>query len=148
MTKYVTKDSGERREFGTGSVRDTEAGKIDWTLLPLTGLERFIALMMRGAGKYGRHNWRKGQSMARAERSLWRHLVAYQNGERDEDHLTGVIFNAALLLDHEERIARGELPAELDDRDEYRKPAPAPALIDDPLLGMFIAATAGTGYEQ
>jgi proteasome lid subunit RPN8/RPN11 len=79
---------------------------------------------MKGAGKYGRHNWRKGQSLARAERSLERHLAAYMNGERDEDHLAALVFNAFLIQDHEARIASGQLPANLDDRDEWRKPLP------------------------
>ena len=117
---YVTKDSGERTEFGTGSVRDTEADKLDYTLLPFRALSRFVALLTRGAAKYGRHNWTKGQSMARAERSLFRHLIAYQAGQHDEDHMAAVVFNACVILDHEERIAAGELPERLDDRDEHR----------------------------
>ena len=31
--------------------------------------------------------------------------------------MAAIIFNASVLLDHEERIKRGELPASLDDRD-------------------------------
>ena len=120
--EFTTKDSGARTEFGTGSVRDVETGKPDWTLLPFEALERFLGLMQRGAVKYGRHNWTKGQSMARAERSMFRHMVQYLKGERDEDHLAAVVFNASLILDHEERIKRGELPAHLDDRDEFRRP--------------------------
>jgi hypothetical protein len=122
-SSFVTKDSGERTDFGTGSVRDVETGKLDLTLLFgfRHAWRRFVGLLQRGADKYGRHNWQKGQSLSRAERSLLRHVDAYLAGERDEDHLAAVIFNAALILDHEERIASGELPAELDDRDEWRK---------------------------
>jgi len=58
--------------------------------------------------------------MARAERSLFRHLIAYQAGQHDEDHMAAVVFNACVILDHEERIAAGELPERLDDRDEHR----------------------------
>jgi len=129
---YVTKDSGERTEFGTGSVRDTEADKLDYTLLPFRALDRVTGLLTRGAGKYGRHNWTKGQSMARAERSLFRHLIAYQAGQHDEDHMAAVVFNACVILDHEERIAAGELPERLDDRDEHRqtaRPLPRPEAI-------------------
>lgn len=125
---YVTKDSGQRVEFVTGSVRDLDAGKPDWTLLPLDALKRVTALYMRGAQKYERHNWRKGQSLLRAERSLMRHLFQYMNGERDEDHMAAVVFNACVILDHEGRIQSGELPASLDDRDDFRKVA-APAIV-------------------
>lgn len=58
--------------------------------------------------------------MARAERSLARHFVAYLEGDQDEDHMAAVVFNACVILDHEERIAAGELQARLDDRDEHR----------------------------
>lgn len=116
-TGFVIKDSGKREDFGTGSVRDTEDGKVDWTLLPTIAMARFVRHLMRGAKKYGRHNWTKGQSMARAERSLCRHLVAYMEGERTEDHLAAIVFNASVLMDHEERIKTGALPAHLDDRD-------------------------------
>jgi len=119
---YVVKDSGGRTEFETGSVRDLETDKLDWTLVRAfhPALVRFAAHLMKGAGKYGRHNWRKGQSLARAERSMERHLAAYMNGERDEDHLAALVFNAFLIQDHEARIASGQLPASLDDRDEWR----------------------------
>jgi hypothetical protein len=70
--------------------------------------------------------------MARAERSLFRHLIAYQAGQHDEDHMAAVVFNACVILDHEERIGTGELPPRLDDRDEHRqtaRPLPRPEAI-------------------
>jgi len=122
---FTVKDSGARMDFVTGSRRDTEDGKPDFTLLPWVALARFAFHLMKGAVKYGRHNWQKGQSMSRAERSLGRHYAGYLAGDRSEDHLSAIMFNAGLLIDHEERIARGELPASLDDRDECRRTAPA-----------------------
>ena len=120
---FVVKDSGKRTEFETGSRRDTEDDKPDFTLLPWVALARFAFHLMKGAVKYGRKNWEKGQSMSRAERSLGRHYAGYLAGDRSEDHLSAIMFNAGLLIDHEERIARGELPASLDDRDECRRTA-------------------------
>lgn len=114
---YVTKDSGQRVDFETGSRRDVEDGKLDFTLIPWMSLRRYVELLQRGADKYGRNNWRKGQSMARGERSLARHFAQYLAGERDEDHLAAIVFNAVLLMDHEDRLARGELPKSLDDRE-------------------------------
>jgi Domain of unknown function (DUF5664) len=115
--QFTIKDSGERLEFETGSRRDVETDKLDYSLLPWEALDRDVAHYMNGLVKYGRHNWTKGQSLARAERSMLRHLVQYLRGERTEDHLAALRFNAALIMDHEARIARGELPKSLDDRD-------------------------------
>jgi hypothetical protein len=144
---FVTKDSGARIEFGTGSVRDTEAGKLDWTLLPRRGLARLVGLLMRGAEKYGRHNWQLGQSLGRAERSLERHWAAYLAGEREEDHLAAVVFNACVILDHEDRIAAGELPARLDDRDECRRTAAAPS-SGEPKVGDRVRIKAAAPWTE
>lgn len=114
-------DSGKRQEFETGSRRDTEEGKLDWTLLPHTALARLVRHLELGLEKYGRHNWTKGQNLGRAERSLYRHWVAYLHGEQEEDHLAALVFNACVILDHEERIRSGELPLSLDDRDPHRQ---------------------------
>lgn len=127
---FTVKDSGARLDFVTGSRRDVEDGKPDWTLLPWVALGRVAEHLRKGAVKYGRHNWSKGQSMGRAERSLGRHYVQYLQGDRSEDHLSAIVFNACLLLDHEQRIARRELPASLDDRDDFRRTAPAIAVVD------------------
>lgn len=124
MPGFAIKDSGKRLEFETGSRRDTEDDKLDYSLLPEHLQDRLAAHLMKGALKYGRHNWKKGQSMARAERSLLRHVYAYFRGKRDEDHLSAAVFNIALIQDHEARIAANELPASLDDRDEHRRTAP------------------------
>lgn len=117
---FVTKDSGTRVEFDTGAVRDTEDGKLRYDLIPLDALDRWAGLMTRGMRKYGERNWERGQSMARMESSALRHLIQYLKGERDEDHLAAVLFNVGALIDHEERIARGELPSHLDDRRSSR----------------------------
>ena len=116
---FVVKDSGARVDFATGSRRDVEDDKPDYTLLPWLALARVARHLMKGAVKYGRNNWRLGQSMGRADRSLMRHVVQYMQGDRSEDHLSAIVFNACLLMDHEQRVAFGELPSELDDRDKF-----------------------------
>lgn len=120
-TEFVTKDSGQRVEWATGSRRDVEDGKLDYSLLPYKSLRRLIGLYMRGAEKYGRYNWQKGQDMGRVDRSLGRHFAQYMIGERDEDHLAAIAWNAICLMDHEDRIESGELPSSIDTRDEQRQ---------------------------
>lgn len=100
--KYVTKDSGERQSFETGMVRDTQEGKPRFDLIPTGPLQRLADLYARGAIKYDDNNWQKGQPFSRAYASLFRHLIAWRNGERTEDHLAAVAWNAFAIMWYEE----------------------------------------------
>lgn len=115
MTDYVTKDSGQREEFDTGSRRDTREGKGRYDLLPPLALRRLTGLYERGAAKYGDRNWEKGQPLTRYMDSLLRHAFAVLEGQTDEDHVAAVAWNALSIAEMQERIKRGLLPAELDD---------------------------------
>ena len=67
--------------------------------------KRYGELMMRGAQKYNRGNWKKAETMEELERfkdSLDRHTEQYLSGEYDEDHATAILFNAfgvAMVMD-------------------------------------------------
>ena len=52
---------------------------------------------------------------SRCVASLKRHLMRFQQGLQDEDHLAAIMFNAMALIHYEEMIERGVLPAELND---------------------------------
>src|SRR5688572_29208939 len=93
------KDSGERQTFATGSVRDTEDGKGDYSLLPWIALRRFAIHLQNGAKKYGRHNWRKGQHFSRYYSSAIRPLSKWWMDYRDEDHLAAALFNICAILE-------------------------------------------------
>jgi hypothetical protein len=94
---YEVKDSGERVEFDTGFVRDTEEGKIDYTLLfdgPMA--DRYAAHMTKGAEKYGTRNWMQASTVEEAERfkrSAARHHRQWLRGDQDEDHAAAATFN-------------------------------------------------------
>ena len=100
---FETKDSGEREEFDSGMVRDTERGKPRFDLLFPKGIPyteqimtRFAALMERGVAKYGERNWEQANSqieLDRAKSSAIRHMMQWANGETDEDHAAAVFFN-------------------------------------------------------
>jgi hypothetical protein len=99
LKDYVTKDSGQREEFETGSKRDTQDGKLRWDLVPWEEFERVVAIYTRGAEKYGDDNWRKGQPMKRIFASLMRHLMAYVMGKKDgEDHAGAAVWNLLALM--------------------------------------------------
>jgi hypothetical protein len=112
---FVTKDSGQREEFATGARRDVQTGKPRYGLIPTGPLRRLAELYARGAEKYGEHNWQKGMPLSRVYESLYRHLIQWRDGDRDEDHLAAVAWNAFTLMAYEWMIAKGQLPATLDD---------------------------------
>lgn len=100
---WGTKDSGERAEFASGMVRDTDAGKARFDLLVPLGvpyaeqlLTRCAELMARGAVKYGDRNWEKADSvdeLGRMKASAARHFHQWLMGEADEDHAAATVFN-------------------------------------------------------
>lgn len=101
------KDSGQRVEYPSGLIRDTTAGKPDYTLVDLAMLERWATQMTLGAEKYGRENWllaRGPEDLARFRSSAFRHFVQWLRGDQDEDHAAAVFFNVAAA----ERVAGTE----------------------------------------
>lgn len=119
VTGWTTKDSGQRREFGTGSVRDVRTGKGRFDLLWWEFIRRMAGIMERGAEKYGDRNWEKGQPVMSSYDSCIRHLGQAGEGLEDEDHMAAVAVNAMFMAFTIEMINRGILPEELDDRPKY-----------------------------
>ena len=96
--EFVTKDSGERQEFSTGMVRDTQTSKPRYDLIDRPMLKRWAEAMGRGAQKYGEENWRKAeteQELRRFESSALRHMYQWLEGEESEDHASAILFNVA-----------------------------------------------------
>ena len=114
---FVTKDSGDRRSFITGSVRDRAAGKGRFDLIPTLPLRRLAGLYERGAIKYGDRNWQQGQPlMSSYIDSASRHLNSLIAGEPTEDHAIAVCWNMFAYIYTLNEIEAGRLPKELDDR--------------------------------
>lgn len=115
VPEYVTKDSGSREAFTTGSLRDTREGKGRYDLVPPRAMRRVAQLYERGASKYEAYNWAKGQPLSRLLDSAERHLYAVKEGRTDEDHTAAVIWNMMTFLVTQEWVNEGRLPSELDD---------------------------------
>ena len=96
------KDSGTRREFNTGAVRDMAEGKGDMVSIPWESILRLSRHYEAGAKKYARWNFRKGIPVSSFIDSAVRHLAKYQCGEDDEDHLSAAAFNilGAMLMEN------------------------------------------------
>ncbi len=120
MQEFVTKVNGQKDQFVTGAVRGSQEGKLRYDLVGLHGLKREAALLARGAEHYGERNWEKGQPVARTAASLLRHIFAYIEGDRSEDHIAALRFNAGSIAHVEEEVLAGRLPAELLDYDWYK----------------------------
>ncbi len=92
-TITAIKDSGERREFDTGAVRDMASGKGLMVVMPAAALLRLSKHYEHGAQKYGKFNWQKGIPVDSFIDSALRHIMKYLDGWDDEDHLAAAAFN-------------------------------------------------------
>lgn len=86
-------DSGNRREFETGAVRDMSDGKGRMDLLPWAAIVAVSKHCENGAKKYGEHNVDKGLPSHSFCDSAARHLAKYLDGWDDEPHLLSAAWN-------------------------------------------------------
>ena len=96
------KDSGNRRTFDTGAVRDIQEGKGDMVSLPNAAILRLSKHYEVGALKYGRWNYTKGIPVSSFLDSALRHIFKYLDGWDDEDHLSAAAFNILGAIEMEE----------------------------------------------
>lgn len=97
------KDSGTRRSFETGAVRDIEQGKGRMDLLPACALIRLSQHFENGANKYDERNWEKGIPIHSFIDSGLRHIMNYLDGKADEDHLCAAAWNLICAMWTEEK---------------------------------------------
>lgn len=97
------KDSGDRREFESGAVRDMQTGKGRCDLLPAVALLRLARHYENGAQKYEDRNWEKGMPISVFIDSALRHILKYMDGQTDEDHLVAAAWNIMCALWTEEK---------------------------------------------
>lgn len=111
--EYVVKDSGESHTYESGMQRDTNWGKVDYSLVfdgPM--LRRWAEHLTKGARKYEARNWMKATGQVELDRfreSAARHfcqLMTGEAGETKEDHLAAVFFNLNGLAYVEEVMKR------------------------------------------
>jgi hypothetical protein len=100
--KNVSNVIDTKRIFESGSQRDDDSNKPLVNHLTAYTRLRFGYLLREGANKYGKNNWQKGQPTETALESLHRHLAKYELGDRNEDHLSAIIFNVQLIMQNEE----------------------------------------------
>jgi hypothetical protein len=120
MSKYEMKDNGKRQSFGKNmAIRDTSDDKSRPDLISPFAEDRLGHWLRMGARKYAERNWEKGMPFSRCAASLKRHVMKFQQGMNDEDHLAAIMFNSMAIIHYQEMIERGVLPAELNDMPNY-----------------------------
>jgi len=97
----MLKDSGKRREFETGAVRDIQEGKGRMDLLPWAAVMEVSKHCEAGALKYGEHNVDKGIPTHSFVDSAFRHLAKYVDGQDDEPHLVAAAWNLLYAIQME-----------------------------------------------
>lgn len=110
--KFITKDSGKRKKWDSGFVRDIDTGKPRYDLIPHEMLTRLAELMTRGAEKYGVDNWKLADSeeeINRFKQSAFRHFIQWIKGDTDEDHASAILFNVNSYEWHKENKIRKKI---------------------------------------
>lgn len=101
----------KHRTFESGAIRDLEDNKFDFIeTVSWTAFDRFAGYMTGKKKKYGAGNFKKGIDIESYERSLMRHISKYMrnkyengNDEKNEDHLSAIIFNVFGIIHEEEQ---------------------------------------------
>ncbi len=94
----MIKDSGNRRQFDTGAVRDIQQGKGRYDLLPWEAIHEIALHCEQGAIKYGERNCEQGIPIHSLIDSATRHLSLYMQGLDDENHLRAAGWNVLFAI--------------------------------------------------
>lgn len=86
-----------------------DEGKLQWSLMPFEQLEDTVRVLMKGAKKYSRDNWKKCDDVNRYKDALMRHVTAYIKGEEKDPednlpHLAHAICNCLFLQWFSDRV--------------------------------------------
>ena len=106
--KFIMRDSGKRRKFSTGAVRDRTEGKGWYHCISPFMEDRLAKWLELGGRKYGERNWERGMPFSRFVDSAKRHLAKFAMGLGDEDHLAAIIFNIQAII-HFQELGRKDL---------------------------------------
>ena len=112
-------DSGERRTFKTGAVRDRGDLKPRPDLISPHAQMREGMIMALGAQKYELRNWEKGIPISECLASCQRHIEQAKRGDTDEDHYAQARTNLSFIIHMEEEIKAGRMDPELNDMPKY-----------------------------
>lgn len=124
-------DGGTRMQFEGGAVRETQEDKTRPELITPFGLHRLADWYAKGDKKYPNppRNWERGMPLSRVTASIFRHLIAWMKGDKSEDHIAAIAWNAFAIMHYQEMMARKVIDSKFDDMPNYN---PTPEIKDDP----------------
>ena len=121
MTQKL-EDSGERRTFSTGAVRDRGDLKPRPDLISPHAQLREGMIHTLGSQKYAIRNWEQGLPISECLASAQRHIEQYKRGDTNEDHIAQARWNLGAIIHFEEEIKAGRMDPAIDDMPKYAKP--------------------------
>lgn len=103
--------------FETGAIRDVQDGKEDYVeTISYTAFKRYSQYMTGKKARYGAGNFKKGIPIESYEQSLMRHVQKYMENkyedgvcEKEDDHLSAMIFNIFGIMHEEGRKAKNKV---------------------------------------
>lgn len=113
------KDNGTIQQFAGGALREGKKGKGRPELVSPFSEAAMWKWLEEGAARRGDRNWEKGIPFSSAIAGLKRHTQALQLGLTDEDHESGVWFNAMIIKHGRKMIKEGLWSRSLDDLPRY-----------------------------
>lgn len=119
MDPKPLKDSGKRRTFKSGAVRDRGDLKPRPDLISPHAQMREGMIHTLGSKKYALRNWEQGLPISECLASAQRHIEQFKRGDTDEDHVAQARWNLGAIIHFEEEIKAGRLDTSLDDMPRY-----------------------------
>lgn len=144
MTRKL-EDSGQRREFSTGAVRDRGDLKPRPDLISPHAQMREGMIHTLGSQKYALRNWEQGIPISECLASAQRHIEQYKRGDTNEDHIAQARWNLGAIIHFEEEIKAGRLDPSLDDLPKYANPPICPR-CGAAMTPQFVAETSDVEY--
>jgi hypothetical protein len=125
MIMSKLKDSGTRKRYSTGAMKDKGEGieaNGGFQLVPPWPIRELAEHYRKGAEKYHARNWELGLPLSDYLGSAEGHLNQFHMGMIDEPHLTAAIWNLVSLSHTMKMIELGILPEDLNDLPSYGPP--------------------------
>ena len=131
MAKKPSKHNGiKMQKFSSGAIRAENVDKGRYDLISPHATIRLAKHYQNGAKIHPEDNWKLGLPMKKIYDSMNRHCINYLAGDRSEDHLAAIMWNAAAMIHQEEMHIRGRIdPALMNMPEEvlsYAKPTKKP----------------------